>query len=139
MDLINHPPHYADHNGSQVTCIDIVEHLPFNVGNAIKYLWRHNQKNETLTDLQKARWYTQREIDRVNRGCDHQSAHLAARNAYVAWLRNEPHDRIRTQAIDRLFASVANPYADRLPILRIALNRIDAMIEQHTTPPERTP
>lgn len=69
IDLINHPPHYTSHP-SGVECITITEHFPFNVGNAIKYLWRAglkgNSKNSgRLEDLKKARWYVEREIQRV--------------------------------------------------------------------------
>lgn len=64
-DPVNHPPHYTSHP-SGVECIDIVEHFPFNVGNAIKYLWRAGLKDDTnrLQDLQKAAWYVAREIRR---------------------------------------------------------------------------
>lgn len=61
-DPVNHPKHYTSHP-SGVECIDIVEHLPFNVGNAIKYLWRAGLKSpDALTDLKKAAWYVEREI-----------------------------------------------------------------------------
>lgn len=60
-DNINHPTHYNSHP-SGVECIDIVEHFGFNVGNAIKYLWRAGLKGDTLEDLKKAAWYVQREI-----------------------------------------------------------------------------
>jgi hypothetical protein len=64
-DQIN-PNHYRGFsNGAQV--IDIVERLNFNRGNAIKYIARAGRKEgaDTLTDLEKARWYLQREIDRI--------------------------------------------------------------------------
>lgn len=60
---VNHPKHYNAHP-SGVECIDIVEHMGFNVGNAIKYLWRADEKGAPLEDLRKANWYIQREIDR---------------------------------------------------------------------------
>ena len=43
-DPINHPPHYTQHP-SGVECITITEHYNFNVGNAIKYLWRAGLKD----------------------------------------------------------------------------------------------
>lgn len=68
---IDHPPHYNDHP-SGVECITVVEHMTFNVGNAVKYLWRAGKKNpDALTDLKKARWYIDRELARVERGQDH--------------------------------------------------------------------
>lgn len=57
---INHPKHYNLHP-SGIECIDVVEHLTFCIGNAIKYLWRADYKNGT-EDLEKAIWYIKREI-----------------------------------------------------------------------------
>lgn len=64
-DQIN-PSHYKNFsNGAEV--IDIVERLNFNRGNAIKYIARAGRKEgaETLTDLEKAKWYLEREIARI--------------------------------------------------------------------------
>jgi hypothetical protein len=65
-DLVNNPPHYTSHP-SGVECIQITEHMGFNVGNAIKYLWRADEKGAPLDDLRKAAWYVQREIERRER------------------------------------------------------------------------
>ena len=62
-DQINHPPHYTAH-ASGVECIQIAEHFPFNLGNAIKYIWRADAKGAPLDDLRKAGWYIEREITR---------------------------------------------------------------------------
>lgn len=62
-DPINNPAHYTAHP-SGVECIEITEHMNFNIGNAIKYLWRADSKGAPLEDLQKAAWYVQREISR---------------------------------------------------------------------------
>jgi Protein of unknwon function (DUF3310) len=62
-DAVNHPKRYNSHP-SGVEAITIVEHMNFNVGNAIKYLWRSDHKNG-LEDLKKSRWYIDREIQRV--------------------------------------------------------------------------
>lgn len=61
-NAVNHPPHYTGHP-SGVECIEITEHMNFNVGNAVKYLWRADLKNG-IEDLEKAEWYVQREIRR---------------------------------------------------------------------------
>ena len=53
QDNINHPQHYTSHP-SGVECIDIIEHYPFNIGNAIKYLWRAGRKGDAIEDLEKA-------------------------------------------------------------------------------------
>lgn len=65
MDHINHPPHYTSHP-SGIECIQITEHMNFNLGNAIKYIWRAGLKDEyAIEDLKKAAWYLDREIKRV--------------------------------------------------------------------------
>lgn len=58
------PSHYKEHP-SGVECIDITEHMNFNCGNAVKYLWRQGLKEGKLKDLKKARWYVDREIQRL--------------------------------------------------------------------------
>lgn len=63
IDLVNHPPHYTSHP-SGVECIQITEHMSFNLGNAVKYIWRADEKGNDLEDLQKAAWYINREIQR---------------------------------------------------------------------------
>jgi len=62
-DPVNHPPHYTSHP-SGVECITITEHMGFCIGNAIKYLWRADEKGNAIEDLEKARWYIDREIRR---------------------------------------------------------------------------
>ena len=56
---VNHPKHYA---GVPVTveCIDVTRHLPFSLGNAVKYIWRAGKKGgpeKEIEDLEKAKWY----------------------------------------------------------------------------------
>lgn len=65
-DVVNHPPHYTQHP-SGVECITIIEHMPYNIGAAMKYLWRAGQKDgEPMEqDLQKAAWYVNRELQRT--------------------------------------------------------------------------
>ena len=65
-DQVNHPKHYNSH-ASGIECIDVVEHMNFNIGNAIKYLWRSGLKDHTIQDLEKARWYVSREIERLSK------------------------------------------------------------------------
>lgn len=68
-EKINHPKHYNEHP-SGVECIDIVEHFSFNIGTAIKHIWRTDLKPDTpaIEDLKKAQWYITREIERRTRG-----------------------------------------------------------------------
>lgn len=60
-DAVDHPKHYTSHP-SGVECIQVTEHMGFNLGNAIKYIWRADLKNNSIEDLRKAAWYVQREI-----------------------------------------------------------------------------
>lgn len=66
--IVNHPPHYTNHP-SGVECIQITEHMNFCLGNAIKYIWRAGNKssNTLVDDLKKARWYIDREIQRLEK------------------------------------------------------------------------
>jgi hypothetical protein len=61
QDLVNHPPHYTSHP-SGIECIQITEHMGFNLGNAVKYIWRADLKNNAIEDLKKAEFYIKREI-----------------------------------------------------------------------------
>ena len=71
-DNVNHPSHYTqgpvhDRCGEVVECITVTEGMNFNVGNAVKYLWRCDAKDNgqhAVQDLEKARWYITREIER---------------------------------------------------------------------------
>lgn len=66
-DNVNHPSHY---NNGGIECIDAIEAatkgldgcMAFDIGNAIKYLWRFKDKNGA-EDLRKSIWYIQHAID----------------------------------------------------------------------------
>lgn len=60
-DPVNKPKHYTAHP-SGVECIQITEHMGFNLGNAVKYIWRCDLKVNDVEDLKKAVWYINREI-----------------------------------------------------------------------------
>lgn len=77
-DSVNHPPHYTSHP-SGVECIQVTEHMSFCLGNAIKYIWRADLKNDATEDLKKAAWYINREIDRRARNTETESL-LVSRN-----------------------------------------------------------
>jgi len=64
VDMVNEPPHYKSHP-SGVECIEIVKHMNFCLGNAIKYIWRAGEKGNLLEDLRKARKYLDFEIERL--------------------------------------------------------------------------
>jgi len=60
-DPVNHPTHYTSHP-SGIECIQITEHMNFNLGNALKYIWRSDLKGKSIEDLEKAIFYINREI-----------------------------------------------------------------------------
>lgn len=60
-DPVNHPTHYTSHP-SGIECIQVTEHMGFNLGNAVKYIWRADLKTDAIEDLKKARWYIDREL-----------------------------------------------------------------------------
>ncbi len=62
-DPIN-PAHYRRHP-SGIECIEIARHMTFNIGNAIKYLWRYQDKGDPVENLKKAQWYIDDEIRRL--------------------------------------------------------------------------
>lgn len=68
-DTVNHPPHYTNSDAkcascyTLIECIDVTRHMSFNLGNAIKYIWRCNHKGSAIEDLQKAVWYLNDEIE----------------------------------------------------------------------------
>lgn len=68
-DNVNHPSHYAE-RGS-IECIEVIEqlNLGFHLGNALKYIWRHEEKGG-IEDLKKARWYLNRYIANLETEAD---------------------------------------------------------------------
>lgn len=60
-DPVNHPKHYCSHK-SGIECIQVTRHMNFNLGNAMKYIWRADEKGADVQDLEKAVWYLRDEI-----------------------------------------------------------------------------
>lgn len=71
-DNVSHPQHYT-HGG--IECIDAIEAATHDLvgaeavltGQVIKYIWRWKWKNG-VEDLQKAKWYLDRLICKVQKG-----------------------------------------------------------------------
>ena len=63
IDYVNHPPHYQG-NPEGIECIQVTRWMNFNVGNAVKYLWRVDSKDDPIENLEKAKWYIDDEIKR---------------------------------------------------------------------------
>jgi Protein of unknwon function (DUF3310) len=68
-DNVTNPKHYNSHP-SGIECIDIAAHHNFNIGNAIKYLWRAGLKNNNSNeqDIRKAMQYLQFELNLITHG-----------------------------------------------------------------------
>lgn len=129
-EKVDHPAHYgADKSG--VECIDIVEHMSFNLGNSVKYLWRYENKAEPLVDLRKAEWYIKREIERI--GSCSRPAHLGVgvrgRANFVRWgVLNTPFDR-RQEVIALLFLVSRDVWNANTLMLERALAVLGKLIE----------
>lgn len=70
MSAVDHPPHYggADNTYEAIKVIEAWG-LGFNLGNTAKYIARAERKGAPIEDLEKARWYLDREI--ANRKAAH--------------------------------------------------------------------
>ncbi len=63
-EQVNHPQHYNGRSDG-VECIDIIRHYVYDIGAAIKYLWRaglkhsagKDDRDKEIEDLRKALWY----------------------------------------------------------------------------------
>ena len=63
MSAVDHPAHYGGAD-NPYEAIKVIEAwgLGFNLGNTVKYVARAEHKGATVQDLEKARWYLDREI-----------------------------------------------------------------------------
>jgi hypothetical protein len=64
MSNVDHPPHYQLGGIEVIDAIEAWE-LGFNLGNSVKYIARAAHKGKPIEDLEKARWYLDREIKRL--------------------------------------------------------------------------
>lgn len=64
-DPVNHPAHYKV---GGIETIDFIEakKLGYNLGNVVKYVTRSEHKGNRKEDLEKARWYLDREISSMS-------------------------------------------------------------------------
>lgn len=96
-DIVNHPKHYEACGRDGYQPIDLIEHYPFALGSAMKYLFRAGKKegNSTELDLRKARWYLrraagQRKIGRLSFGPAGKGATERAKAAKLALVESTP-------------------------------------------------
>lgn len=64
-EMVNHPDHYGGEE-DPYEAIKVIEawKLGFHLGSAVKYIARTGKKGDPIEDLEKARWYLDREIER---------------------------------------------------------------------------
>jgi len=65
FDAVNHPAHYKV---GGIETIDFIEakKLNYNIGNVVKYLTRADHKGNRKQDLEKAKWYLERELSTMS-------------------------------------------------------------------------
>lgn len=65
-DMVNHPAHYKV---GGIETIDFIEakKLSYNLGNVVKYITRADHKGSKRIDLEKARWYLNRELENLSK------------------------------------------------------------------------
>ena len=78
-EQVNHPSHY----NQGIEAIEVIESwdLNFSLGNAIKYILRSPYKGKQIVDLEKARWYIDREINRLKGERDRKNIEECVRKA----------------------------------------------------------
>ena len=108
-DRVNHPSHYNSHP-SGIELIEVARHFNFNIGNAIKYVWRAGLKAEAdvnvldkhIEDLEKAQWYLNDEITQLK----------AKRDAITTTQATPLPDQSEGRMIESWAKRTGNPYAN---------------------------
>jgi hypothetical protein len=107
LDIVNCPPHY--YAGTRWECIDVIEvyHLGYHLGNAFRYLVRHQHKGTPRQDLEKAVWYLE----------SYATSNLAQLVQESAWVRPvfsllgfrncSAHDVVRSFGLSGTVAAIA--------------------------------
>lgn len=65
-EMVNNPSHYGGKD-NPYEAIKVIEawKLGFNLGNTVKYISRAGKKDALVQELEKARWYLDREIANI--------------------------------------------------------------------------
>lgn len=66
-ETVDHPSHYGGDTAYETIKVIEAWGLGFHLGNAVKYISRAGKKTDVLEDLRKARWYIDREIQRLEK------------------------------------------------------------------------
>jgi hypothetical protein len=133
IDVVNHPPHYADHP-SMIECVDIAEHLSFNLGNALKYLWRAGKKHpEKLDeDLRKALWYLEREKEALMIVTSHEIVQPGSESVIRVLCRKviekEPETAILGRALRHIVNTTDGGFENSVASPESAITAIEIMV-----------
>lgn len=67
-DNVNNPKHYGGKD-NPYEAIKVIEawDLDFCLGNTVKYISRAGKKDNTIQDLEKAKWYLERKINNLKK------------------------------------------------------------------------
>lgn len=125
-DVVNHPKHYTLHP-SGVECIDLIEWLPANLANAVKYLWRKDLKADELEDLKKAAWYINREYHRAASDPGVWGWYIPSEvhRMYLNWKSHES-SGYRKEVIERIWmASTPDDLPDAADLLAEPISEIE--------------
>ena len=80
---MNHPTHYTSVVPG-IECIEVSQHFNFNLGNAIKYIWRSGAKGNQVEDLSKAAMYISFELERLEGAALDYAESLARSGQYTS-------------------------------------------------------
>lgn len=105
-DNVNHPSHYNSHK-SGVEAIEVCSSMSFNIGNSFKYVFRRNDKDNIIENLEKARFYIIEELARRR----------TSKYNFISYLANFINFRILNEYLER----------DKI-VMKIALHEQDAYI-----------
>ena len=111
-EMVNHPKHYNNSPArcakcdASIECIQVIRHMKCNIANAIKYLWRCEDKNNAIEDMRKAVWYINDEIEERSRAKAKQNfvaqcqerldrVRVPADKSWKKWLKKTTHLRRR--------------------------------------------
>lgn len=130
-DPVNHPKHYATHK-SGVECIALTRQLSFSRGNALKYLFRYEDKENPLQDLKKALWYLKDEFTRVDalkgyqRDLEDSLASRVSHAPFHSWIEAEG-----DTAKARIIAQIWPQTTDTIAQLTFAIDKLEHLIANY--------
>ena len=111
-DEVNHPKHYTGHK-ADIECIMFTELLPSLAANAFKYVWRCDDKDNREEDLEKARWYLNRDCElgcvepRLGRKIQHLMVEMIDSSDFDDW-----HKLVLDKIVEGYYVDAYNAISD---------------------------